>query len=151
MESVKSQGSGLGEYVQFGKWTFQNATDQLKKVTDPEEIRKFKDNCVVFNPTEAEQKDRFRAEFSAAAMDRSPVISDVKQEVYQQAEAAIGKFYDGTLSAEELADTYRGLSDRLMDACKDRGYPMPLWGGMMGPAFQRPFTESSAAWSWTRP
>ena len=43
MESVKSQGSGLGEYVQFGKWTFQNATDQLKKVTDPEEIRKFKD------------------------------------------------------------------------------------------------------------
>ena len=139
MESVKPQGSGLGEYVQFGKWTFQNATDQLKKVTDPEEIRKFKDNCVVFNPTEAEQKDRFRAEFSAAAMDRSPVISDVKQEVYQQAEAAIGKFYDGTLSAEELADTYRGLSDRLMDACKDRGYPMPLWGGMMGPAFQETF------------
>lgn len=40
MEGVKSS---LGEYVQFGKWTFKNATDQLRKVTDPEEIRKFQE------------------------------------------------------------------------------------------------------------
>ena len=32
-------GSVLGEYVQYGKWTFKNATDQLRKVTDPEEGR----------------------------------------------------------------------------------------------------------------
>lgn len=131
--------SGLGEYVQFGKWTFKNATDQLKKVTDPEEIQKFRDNCAVFNPTEEEQKDRFRAEFSSFAMDKSPLISDVKQEVYGQAEAAISRFYDGSMSAEELSDTYQSLSDHLLDACKDRGYPMPLWGGMMGPAFQETF------------
>ena len=136
MEGVKSS---LGEYVQFGKWTFKNATDQLRKVTDPEEIRKFQENCVVFNPTVEEQKDRFRAEFSDFAMDKSPVISDVKREVYSQAEEAIGRFFDGTISAEELADSYQSLSDRLMDACKDRGYPMPLWGGMMGPAFQETF------------
>lgn len=141
MESVKTQGTagGLGEYVSFGKWTFKNLTGSLQKVTDPEKIQKFKDNCVVFHPTEAEQKDRFRAEFSASAMDRSPVISDVKQEVYRQAETAIGRFFDGTMSAEELAGTYQGLSSQLMDACKDRGYPMPLWGGMMGPAFQETF------------
>ena len=132
-------GSVLGEYVQFGKWTFKNVTGQLKKVTDPEEIQKFQDNCVVFNPTAEEQKDKFRAEFSEAAMDRSPVISDVKREVYGQAETAIGKFFDGTMSAEELAGTYQSLSDELMNACKDRGYPMPLWGGMMGPAFQETF------------
>lgn len=132
-------GSVLGEYVQYGKWTFKNITGQLRKVTDPEEVRKFQENCVVFNPSTEEQKDKFRAEFSEAAMDRSPVISDVKREVYGQAEAAIGKFYDGTMSAEELADTYQSLSDRLLDACKDRGYPMPLWGGMMGPAFQETF------------
>ena len=88
MEGVKSS---LGEYVQFGKWTFKNATDQLRKVTDPEEIRKFQESCVVFNPTVEEQKDRFRAEFSDFAMDKSPVISDVKREVYSQAEAAIGR------------------------------------------------------------
>lgn len=136
MEGVKSS---LGEYVQFGKWTFKNATDQLRKVTAPEEVRKFQESCVVFNPTVEEQKDRFRAEFSDFAMDKSPIISDVKREVYSQAEAAIGRFFDGTISAEELADSYQSLSDRLMDACKDRGYPMPLWGGMMGPAFQETF------------
>ena len=134
-----SGSAGLGEYVQFGKWTFQNATDRLQRVTDPEEIQKFRDNCAVFNPTVEEQKDKFRAAFSDAAMTRSPVISDVKREVYGQAEAAIRDFFDGTMSAEELADTYQSLSDRLMDACKDRGYPMPLWGGMMGPAFQETF------------
>ena len=132
-------GSVLGEYVQYGKWTFKNATDQLRKVTDPEEVRKFQENCVIFNPTVEEQKDSFRAEFSEAAMDRSPVISDVKREVYGQAEAAVGRFFDGAISAEELADAYQSLSDRLLDACKDRGYPMPLWGGMMGPAFQETF------------
>lgn len=79
------------------------------------------------------------------------MISSVKREAYHQAEAAIGQFYDGTVSAEELADTYQRLSDRLMDACKDRGYPMPLWGGMMGPPSRRPFTANSAAWSWTGP
>lgn len=131
--------AGLGEYVQFGKWTFQNVTDRLRQVTDPEEIQKFRDSCVVFNPTAEEQKDRFRAAFSDAAMTRSPVISDVKQEVCRQAEAAVSGFFDGTLSAEELADSYQSLSDQLMDACKDRGYPMPLWGGMMGPAFQETF------------
>ena len=67
MEGVKSS---LGEYVQFGKWTFKNATDQLRKVTDPEEIRKFQESCVVFNPTVEEQKDRFRAEFSDFAMEK---------------------------------------------------------------------------------
>ena len=37
MESVtpQSAASGLGEYVQFGKRTFKNATNQLQKVTDP--------------------------------------------------------------------------------------------------------------------
>lgn len=140
MENINAPaGSRLGESVQFGKWTFQNATGQLRQVTDPAEIQKFKENSVVFNPTEEQQKDRFRAEFSDSAMSRSPVISDVKQEVSRQAEAAIGKFFDGTLSAEELSDTYQSLSDRLMDACKERGYPMPLWGGMMGPAFQESF------------
>ena len=62
----------------------------------PAEIQKFKDNCVVFDPTAEEQKDRFRAEFSDFAMTGSPVISDVKREVYGQAETAIGKFFDGT-------------------------------------------------------
>lgn len=140
MENIKVPGgSRLGEYVQFGKWTFKNATDQIRQVTDPGEVQKFKENSVIFNPTVDEQKDKFRAEFSEAAMDRSPVISDVKREVYSQAEAAIGKFFDGALPAEGLADVYQSLSGRLMDACKERGYPMPLWGGMMGPAFQESF------------
>lgn len=138
MEST-SLTSRLGETVQFGKWTFQNATDQIRKIEDPEEIRNFQENCVVFNPSAEERKDAFRADFSDAAMSRSPVISDVKQEVYRQAEAAVGQFFDGSLTAEELSGVYQDLSDRLMDACKDRGYPFPLWDEMMGPAFQETF------------
>ena len=63
---------GLGGYVQFGKRTFQSISGQLQKVTGPEEARKFQENCVVFNPSAEEQKDKFLAEFSGAAMDKSP-------------------------------------------------------------------------------
>lgn len=108
MESVtpQSAASGLGEYVQFGKRTFKNATNQLQKVTDPAGNQKFDDNCVVFNPTAEEQKDRFQAEFSDFAMTGSPVISDVKQEVYGQAETATGKFFDGTWRYQTADVTY---------------------------------------------
>jgi len=119
------------------KFVFQDITDSLQKVTDPEELRKFQDNCVTIAPEE--KKGTWAAAFSPAAMSRSPVIAGAAKEVYGEAEAAIGKFFDGTLSAEELSDTYEELSDKLMNACKDRGYPMPLWGGAMGPALQESF------------
>lgn len=119
------------------KFVFQDVTDSLQKVTDPEELRKFQDNCVTIAPEE--KKETWAAAFSPAAMSRSPVISGAAKEVYSEAGAAIGRFFDGTLSAEELSGTYEELSDKLMNACKDRGYPMPLWSGTMGPALQETF------------
>ncbi len=128
---------GVKYVIHKGKFVFQDITDSLQKVTDPEELRKFQDNCVTIAPEE--KKETWTAAFSPAAMTMSPVIADAAKEVYGEAGAAIGKFYDGTLSAEELSDTYERLSGKLQSECEDRGYPMPLWSGAMGPALQECF------------
>lgn len=131
--------SGLGEYVQFGRWTFQNITDKLQTVTDPEKIKKFQENCVRFERSFEEQKGLEQKYFSPDAMKMSPVISGAAKEIYSEGQAAIDKFFDGTMSAEELGGILQGLSDRLLKACEEEGYPMPLFGGSMAAAGMEAF------------
>lgn len=138
MDTVNGS-AGLGEYVQFGKWTFQNITDRLQTVTDPEKIKKFEETSVRFDRGFEEQKGLEQKYFSPFAMENSPVISAAAKEVYSQGQAAIDRFFDGTISAEELGDTLQGLSDRLLDACKEEGYPIPLFGESMAAAGMEAF------------
>lgn len=131
--------SGLGEYVQYGKWTFQNVTDKLQTVTDPEKIKTFQENCVRFERGFEEQKGLEQKYFSPFAMENSPVISSAAKEIYGEGQAVIDKFFDGTISAEELGSTLQGLSDRLLKACEEEGYPSPLFGGSMAAAGMEAF------------
>lgn len=126
--------SGLGGYVQFGKWTFRNVTDSLQTVTDPEKVKAFEEHSVRFERSFEEQKDLERKYFSPYAMEASPAVSGAAKEAYSQGQAAIDKFFDGTMTAEELGDTLQGLSDRLLKACEEEGYPIPLFGGSMAAA-----------------
>lgn len=138
MDTVNGS-SRLGEYVQFGKWTFGNITDRLQTVTDPEEIKNFEENCVRFDRSFEEQKGLERKYFSPDAMRMSPAVSAAAKEIYGQGQAAIDKFFDGTMSAEELGNTLQGLSDRLLKTCEEEGYPSPLFGGPMAAAGMEAF------------
>lgn len=134
-----SGADGLGKYVQYGKWTFENISDQVQTVTDPEKIKEFQENSVQFDLSFEEQKGLERKYFSPDVMNRSPVISGTAKEVYSQGQAAIGQFFNGTMSADELGETLQGLSGKLLDACKEEGYPWPLFGGAMGAAGMEAF------------
>lgn len=138
MDQISRQ-AGPGEYVQYGKWTFKNITDQVRTVTDPEEIRKFQENCVRFERSFEEQKGLDQKYFSPDAMKISPAISGAAKEAYSQGQAAVDRFFDGTASADELGETLQDLSDRLLTACKEEGYPCPLFGGSMAAAGMEAF------------
>lgn len=131
--------SGLGEYVEFGKWTFRNITDRLQTVTDPEKVKTFEEHSVRFDRSFEEQKGLEQKYFSPFAMENSPVIANAAKEVYSEGQAAIDKFFDGTMSAEELGNTLQSLSDRLLKACEEEGYPSPLFGDSLAAAGMEAF------------
>lgn len=128
MENISSTG-GLGEWVSFGNFTFKNITNQMRTVTDSAEIQKFKDHSIVFNPTKEESVDKWQPYFSDAALTESPVTADVKKEIDAQATTAINQFFDGEITEEGLSKVFEDLSEKLADACEERGYPIALWGG----------------------
>lgn len=138
MENVNST-SGLGEWVSYGKFTFKNITDQVRTTADPDDIQKFKDHCVIFNPSKEESVEKWRSYFSDTAMSKSPVIADIKKETDEQASSAINQFFNGEMTGEELSEVFQGLSQKLTDACKERGYPISLWGGEVGSAALQSF------------
>ena len=133
MEQIERAGVS-GQWVQYNQFTFKNVTSDLKKVEDPEMQKYFEDNCVIFNPTPEERLEHWQPYFSGAALSSSPLMADVKAEMDAQAKDAIGQFFDGNLSEEGLSQTFQNLYQKLTDACKERGYPLPLWDTYMPPA-----------------
>ena len=110
------------EYIQYGKFTFKNITDQVE-VKDPSTVDLSK--MVKFERTHEETVTYWKTKFSDAAIARSRVAG-VKQEIDAQAGAAINGFFDGTVSEEELEETFQALLQKFSDACDDAGYPIPL-------------------------
>lgn len=112
------------EYIQYGKFTFKNVTDQLTKI-DPATVDT--STWVKYDRTHAQEAAAWKGYFSNYSLSASPV-SEVKQEIDVQADAAINGFFDGTVSEEELSETFHALAKKLGDACDDAGYPLPLQG-----------------------
>lgn len=117
-----------GEWIQYNQFTFKNITGDLKRSDDPETLQYIKDHFVAVNPTPEQRLAAWEPYFSGAALSRSPQMADVKAGMDAQAKEAIGQFYDGTLSGEGLAQTFQDLYQTLTDACRERGYPIALWG-----------------------
>ena len=80
------------EYIQYGKFTFKNVTDQLTKI-DPATVDT--STWVKYNRTHAQEVAAWKGYFSNYSLSASP-ISEVKQEIDVQADAAINGFFDGT-------------------------------------------------------
>lgn len=112
------------EYIQYGKFTFKNVTDQLTKI-DPATVDT--STWVKYDRTHAQEVAAWKGYFDNRTLASSPV-SEVKQEIDAQADAVINGFFDGTVSEEELSETFQALAKKLGDACDDAGYPLPLQG-----------------------
>ena len=123
------------KYIQYGKFTFENITDQLE-VRDSSEVDMSK--MVKWDRTHAQNVAAWKKYYSDVALGRSPVAG-VKQEVDGETDAAINGFFDGTVSGEELAETFQALVGKLSAACEDAGYPIPLQGIQTTQAFTETF------------
>lgn len=124
MDSVINNPFSGQKYIQYGKFIFENITDQVK-VSPPgtTDISRGEGYRLSLKDEPASWK-KF---FSDVALSRSPVAG-VKQEVDAETATVINGFFDGTVSGEELADTFQALAGKLSSACEDAGYPIPLRG-----------------------
>ena len=110
------------EYIQYGKFTFKNETSKIYRV-DPATVNV--DEFVTLDTSIKSQTAAWKGYYSDIALSQSPV-ADVKKEVDAKTTAAINGFFDGTVSEDELADTFQTLAGQLSDACQEAGYPIPL-------------------------
>ena len=110
------------EYIQYKNYTFKNATDMIYK-PDPAAVDM--DQFVRVDTSPERQAAVWKDSFRNFALSRSPVAG-VKQEIDARAADAINGFFDGTVSEEELADTFQALAEQFFSACEDAGYPCPL-------------------------
>lgn len=110
------------KYIQYGKHTFENITDQVR-ITDhgTAGVDLTKGHILELKDTAAPWKKYY----SDIALSQSPV-ANVKKEVDAKTSTAINSFFDGTVSEDELADTFQTLAGQLSDACESAGYPSPL-------------------------
>ena len=107
------------KYIQYGKHTFENITDQVR-ITDhgTAGVDLTKGHILELKDTAAPWKKYY----SDIALSQSPV-ANVKKEVDAKTSTAINGFFDGTVSEDELADTFQTLAGQLSDACESAGYP----------------------------
>lgn len=119
MEGIINNPLSGQEYIQYGKFTFKNETDRLHKV-DPATVDMSK--MVSVGTDESIFWERY---LSDIALSRSPV-ADIKKEIDAETDAVINGFFDGTVSEEELSDTFQALAKKFSDACEEAGYPIPL-------------------------
>ena len=122
MESVINNPFSGQKYIQYGKFTFENITDQVQVLdSSTVDMSRMEKYSVSLKDTAASWKKYY----SDMALAKSPVAG-VKQEVDAKTAAVINGFFDGTVSKEELADTFQALADKFSSACEDAGYPFPL-------------------------
>ena len=122
MEGIINNPFSGQKYIKYGKYTFENITDQVT-VTDhgTAGVDLTKGHILELKDTAAPWKKYY----SDIALSKSPV-SGAKQKVDAQTDAAINGFFDGTVSEEELSSTFQTLAGQFSDACESAGYPSPL-------------------------
>lgn len=105
-----------------------NITDQMSRPA-PGTINM--DEMVKFDEEAAGKRTRVITSYHHICMmaSRDPKIHALAgdcTEILSTAETAIGKFYDGTMSADELKAEYKRLAEEYVDAFNAHGYPFIL-------------------------
>ena len=135
MEGIITNPFSGQEYIQYGNLTFKNETDKIYRV-DPATVDM--DQFVQVDTSLKSQTTAWKAYFSDIALSQSPV-ADVKKEIDAKTADAINGFFDGTVSEEELANTFKSLAEQFSDACREAGYPCPLQSKGMTQAMTETF------------
>ena len=135
MEGIITNPFSSQEYIQYGNLTFKNETDKIYRV-DPATVDM--DQFVQVDTSLKSQTTAWKKCFSDIALSQSPV-ADVKKEIDAKTTAAIRGFFDGTVSEEELANTFKSLAEQFSDACREAGYPCPLQSKGMTQAMTETF------------
>ncbi len=76
--------------------------------------------------TRADQIAFFKRSYMAGSLEGSPKVRDAWRDVSGQADKAIGKFMDGTMSGDELASTFQTLAHEMFESTARAGYPIPF-------------------------
>lgn len=135
MEGIITNPFSGQEYIQYGNLTFKNKTDKIYQV-DPAAVDM--DQFVQVDTSLKSQTSAWKKYFGDIALAQSPV-ADVKKEIDAKTTAAINGFFDGTVSGEELADTFKSLAEQFSETCKEAGYPCPLQSKGMTQAMTETF------------
>lgn len=75
---------------------------------------------------QANQIAYFKPKYMAGSLEASPKTRDAWREISGRADAAIGKFMDGTMSEDELASQFQTLAHEMYEATARVGYPLPF-------------------------
>lgn len=81
--------------------------------------------------TQADQIAFFKRSYMAGSLEWSPKTRDTWRDVSGRADAAIGKYLDGTMSGDELASHFQTLAHEMYEATARVGYPVPFVGETM--------------------
>ncbi len=136
MDGIRT-GPPVGEWyhaeTQYGKFSWL----RLELQTSDEPVNM--DKMVKFEQSpeevEASWKKYYTADgliFNARGVGNTAMI-EARQEIDRQMDSAIGRFFDGTMSEQELSDTFQSLLAKFETACGVHGYPFPgivVDGGM---------------------
>lgn len=100
---------------------FVFAREQPKPVEDPSkyDISTF---VRLDNSLEA-RKSKAKPLFSEPALYRNTPVYETYQQIQSTAESAINAFFDGTMSEQELSDTYQDSIKKFIMACDEYDYP----------------------------
>lgn len=81
--------------------------------------------------TQADQIAFFKRDYMAGSLEGSAKVRDVWRDVSGRADAAIGKYLDGTMNGDELASQFQTLAHEMFESAAKVGYPIPLIGETM--------------------
>ena len=135
MEGIITNPFSGQEYIQYGNLTFKNETNKIYRV-DPATVDM--DQFVQVDTSLKSQTTAWKAYFGDIALPQSPV-ADVEKEIDAKTADAINGFFDGTVSEDELADTFQALTEQFSKACNEAGYPCPLQSKGMTQSMTEPF------------
>lgn len=140
---MEVQKTSIGDITWNGH-TFKNITEQMKKVTPREEdpfpapepregppdgYSRISPDSNLWVPGSPEQwrlkasRELYRA---SGAYGGNTGMTEAAKAINKERDEAIGKFLDGDMSQEELADTFERLLNKFRAACDKNDYPTPL-------------------------
>lgn len=128
MDGIQS-GLPAGEWYHFenkyGKWSWLRLeTEVSSEPVDMDRMVKVESSPEKLEATWRQYYTADGLVFKARQTGNTAMIA-ARQEIDRQMDSAIGRFFDGTMSEQELSQTFQSLLSKFETACGVNGYPIP--------------------------